>query len=156
MKVREKKLLYKMLTTFKSKSQILDFVYPVGSIYMTMTLTTVTQVQNALGGTWVAWGAGRVPVSVNTGDTDFNASGKTGGAKTVTLTTDQIPSHNHAIPVNTGYHPSSGGGGAAGDNAWAVDGVATGGHIGSVATGGGKAHTNMPPYITCYMYRRTA
>ena len=33
--------------------------------------------------------------------------------------------HTHPIPVNTGYHPSSGGGGSAGDNAWAVDATYT-------------------------------
>jgi hypothetical protein len=33
------------------------------------------------GGTWEAWGAGRVPVGVNTSDTDFSTAGKTGGSK---------------------------------------------------------------------------
>ena len=32
-----------------------------------------------LGGTWVAWGAGKVPVGVDTTDTDFATVEKTGG-----------------------------------------------------------------------------
>lgn len=48
------------------------------------------------GGTWVAWGTGRVPVGVNTNDTNFATVEKTGGTSTVTLTTAQIPSHTHA------------------------------------------------------------
>lgn len=46
-------------------------------------------------GTWQLWGSGRVPVGINTSDTDFNISEKTGGAKTHTLTAAQIPSHKH-------------------------------------------------------------
>src|SRR5690606_11752046 len=38
---------------------------------------------------------GRVPVGLDTGQTEFNALGKTGGAKTHTLTIDQMPSHSH-------------------------------------------------------------
>ena len=41
------------------------------------------------GGTWVAWGAGRVPVGVDTTDTDFDTVEETGGTKSVTLTAAQ-------------------------------------------------------------------
>ena len=46
----------------------LDKVYPVGSIYMSVNNTNPGTL---FGGTWVTWGAGRVPVSVNTSDGDF-------------------------------------------------------------------------------------
>lgn len=62
----------------------LDKIYPVGSIYMSATLDTAAKVQNALGGTWAAWGAGRVPVGVDTSDDNFNTVGKTGGSNTHT------------------------------------------------------------------------
>jgi microcystin-dependent protein len=39
--------------------------------------------------------AGRVPVGIDAGQTDFDQMGETGGAKTVTLDTTQIPSHAH-------------------------------------------------------------
>jgi len=46
-------------------------------------------------GTWISWGEGRIPIGVNSNDLDFSTSEKTGGAKTVTLTTAQLPSHTH-------------------------------------------------------------
>ena len=72
--------------------------------------------------------------------------------KTVTLTVEQIPAHSH------GRRTSAGGrGGASGDTSgskgyqWHDSGNSN-----TTETGGGKAHDNMPPYITVYMFRRTA
>lgn len=129
---------------------IINKIYPVGSIYMSATLSTAAQVNSALGGTWVAWGAGRVPVGVDTSQTEFNTVGKTGGSKTVTLTVDQIPKHSHTTSGGWGAGPSDTGSFRVDVNSpankWA--------NVGS--TGGGKAHDNLQPYITCYMYKRTA
>lgn len=136
----------------------LDKVYPVGSIFISATHSTASAVATALGGgTWQAWGAGRVPVGVNSSDTDFNAPSKTGGSKTVTLTESQLPKHRHPIDNN-----QSGGNYNMTDkyelyvannnatlrtNHWSrFTGLA----------GGGEAHPNMPPYITVYMWKRTA
>lgn len=135
-----------------SKSDLLTYVYPVGSIYMSVNNVSP---QSFLGGTWQVWGAGRVPVSVNTSDSDFNASNKTGGSKTVTLTVEQIPAHRHQHPY---YSFVTGGGGGANGLPYNVTNT---GYIGNDFagmgnTGGGKAHPNMPPYITVYMWRRTA
>lgn len=129
---------------------ILDRIYPVGSIYMSATLSTTTQVANALGGTWVAFGAGRVPVGVDTTQTEFNTVLKTGGEKTHTLTVKEMPAHKHNLP----YRSSGGGGG----NTWYTDPGTADGYSGDKAqsAGGGEAHNNLQPYITCYMYRRTA
>ena len=69
-------------------------VYPVGSIYMS---TSGTNPSSFLGGTWVAWGSGRVPVGVNTSDGNFNTVEKTGGSAIETLTTAQLPSHTHTF-----------------------------------------------------------
>lgn len=73
-------------------TKIMLSVYPVGAIY---TSTVSTSPATLFGGTWAAFGAGRVLVGFNGSDTDFNASEKTGGAKTHTLTTDEMPSHTH-------------------------------------------------------------
>ena len=54
-------------------------IYPVGSIYMSVSPTNPSEY---FGGTWVAWGSGRVPVGLNTSDTNFNTVEKTGGAST--------------------------------------------------------------------------
>lgn len=130
-----------------------DNIYPVGSIYMSATLDTVAKVQDALGGTWVKWGAGRVPVGVDTTQTEFNTVGKTGGEKTHTLTVNEMPSHTHnKLAIN-----------ALTSDASLVDRIASASTSRTDAktmnlsnTGGGAAHNNLQPYITCYMYKRTA
>lgn len=48
---------------------IFDLIYPVGSIYMSVNSTNP---KNLFGGTWVGWGSGRVPVCVNTSDSNFS------------------------------------------------------------------------------------
>lgn len=153
-------------------------VYPVGSIYMSVNNTNPSAF---FGGTWVAWGSGRVPVGVDASDTNFSTVEKTGGASTVTLTTAQMPSHSHAKGTL-----AADSGGAHKHNlnftkaAWGVDGVsnkvladstsytaltnkttASGGSHGhtisgsTAAAGSGNAHSNLQPYITCFMWKRT-
>jgi hypothetical protein len=75
------------------------------------------------------------------------ANGASGGAETVTLTTAQIPSHTHSY---TGKGDEGAGG--SGGEAWVGDGASqtTG------ATGGGEAHSNMPPWYGCLIIKRTA
>jgi microcystin-dependent protein len=164
---------------------LLDKIYPVGSIYT--NAVDNTNPGTLLGfGTWTAFGAGRVPVGFNSSETEFNAAEKTGGAKTHTLTTAQIPSHNHSVSVgttqirgsitnvaaqsvNTGIDGfgvfSADRDGAVG---YAVNSKSTGrsdratlnadhNHSASAGnTGGGGAHNNLQPYITVYMWKRTA
>ena len=73
-------------------------MYPVGSIYMS---TSGTNPSSFLGGTWVAWGSGRVPVGVNTSDGNFNTIEKTGGESSHTLTVAEMPSHTHTFTGNS-------------------------------------------------------
>lgn len=148
-------------------SELLDKIYPVGSIYMSATLSTASAVATALGGTWVAWGAGRVPVGVDSSQTEFNTVGKTGGSK-------YMQDHTHDIRWNerTGRrvlmsYPS--GSAQAFDLSWqAVNAAST--DTSPVNLMAGKVHDttdnfglmltgssgNLQPYITCYMYKRTA
>ena len=132
---------------------LINIFYPVGSIYMSATLATAADVETALGGTWVAWGAGRVPVGVDTSQTEFDTVEETGGAKTVTLTVDQIPSHDHtALNWASGFS----GGSQAGFKTILEGNPVTNTVKTCKATGGGQSHNNLQPYITCYMYKRTA
>ena len=63
--------------------------YPVGSIYMNATVAT--NPATLLGfGTWVAFGAGKVPVGLEAADSDFDTVEETGGTKDAI-----IPTHNH-------------------------------------------------------------
>lgn len=127
---------------------ILQYVYPVGSIYMSVNNVSP---QSFVGGTWSAWGTGRVPVAVDTGQTEFNTVEKTGGAKTHTLTVDEMPSHTH----RTGIQPDKAGNyNDGGSSAYVLFDQTSGKE--TTTTGGSQAHNNIQPYITCYMWKRTA
>lgn len=86
---------------------------------------------------------GKVPVGVDSSDTSFDALGETGGAKTHTLTSAEMPSHSHSISgvyimanknfSGTGFNPLVNDPGPA---------INTTGN-----TGGGGAHNNLQPYI---------
>ena len=52
--------------------------YPVGAIYMSVSPTSPASL---FGGTWTSWGSGRVPIGINSSDSDFNTVEKTGGSK---------------------------------------------------------------------------
>lgn len=148
---------------------LLDFLHPVGSIYMSTSATNPT---NLFGGTWVAWGAGRVPVGFSGGDGNFNSSEKTGGSKTINI------QHNHGlsnaraavgradsststISYTAGGNPHnvyfdrefSYWGGIAGVSKHATD---TAKIYGNTDNGGSTAASVLQPYITCYMWKRTA
>jgi len=126
-------------------TNVLEKVYPVGSIYI--NATSATNPGTLLGfGTWVAFGAGKVVVGLDSTDTDFDTVGETGGAKTHTLTTSEIPSHTHSL--NTSDNPG-------GSGAIEVAGGSPTSTQSTQATGGGNAHNNLQPYIVAYMWKRT-
>ena len=129
-------------------------LYPVGSIYMSVNPTNPSELFPRTA--WAEWGKGRVPVGVDTSQAEFNKVGKTGGSKSVTLTTDQMPRHTHNVPKPEWYgvtsEPDTGFGLLRTKNP-TKDG--SDGFV-SASAGGGNAHSNLQPYITCYMWVRTA
>lgn len=152
-----------------NNKSFLDRTYPVGSIYMSVNNTNP---KDLFGGTWVAWGAGRVPVGFNGGDGNFNSSEKTGGSKTINI------EHNHGLSnaraavgradssLSTMSYTSGGNphnvyfdrefsywGGIAGVSKHATD---TAKIYGNTNNGGSAAASVLQPYITCYMWKRTA
>lgn len=185
----------------------LDLAYPVGSIYMSANNVNPGTL---FGGTWTSWGAGRVPVGVDTSDSDFNTVEKTGGASTHTLSSGEMPSHAHGLNSHTHTIPAHSHGlnnhthsvpnhthtltetgssgiillasdgtgvsvpqlssgtiktnssgacttGAASGNTENSSVLTSGAASGNTAsTGSGSAHNNLQPYITCYMWKRTA
>jgi hypothetical protein len=123
----------------------LSSLYPVGSIYM--NASNGTNPATLIGfGTWVAFGAGRVPVGINSGDTDFDTAEETGGAKTHTLTVNEMPAHTHSVPNSGSQNNSFDSGTTVGNDTTGTSG----------STGGGSAHNNLQPYIVVYMWKRTA
>ena len=101
------------------------------------------------GGTWVAWGKGQVPVGVDASDSDFNTVEKTGGEKEHTLTVDEMPSHKHDFGQQFATTSSLSG-------AYGYYMIAGTQSDVIKNTGGNQPHNNLQPYITCYMWKRTA
>ena len=127
--------------------QVFGMIYPVGSIYMSVNSTNPS---TYFGGTWVAWGSGRVPVGVNTSDTSFNTVEKTGGHK-------EIQAHSHTISrqwQGTGFQTPYGEPYAG----WGVQDAfsSTNPTWSHTSSYGGGNSGNLQPYITCYMWKRTA
>lgn len=123
---------------------------PIGSIHLSVVATNPN---TTLGyGTWAAWATGQVPVGIDTGQTEFSTVEKTGGEKTHLLTIAEIPAHTHALN-STGNMSSTVGANIAG-TAGATNTRAMVSQ--PAATGGGAAFNVLQPYITCYMWKRTA
>ena len=62
-----------------TKNELLEKVYPVGSIYMTDTLSTEEQVAEALGGKWQKYSQGRTIIGQGANEENTYANGETGG-----------------------------------------------------------------------------
>ena len=91
----------------KLKKELLNETYPVGSIYISTTDSTVTAVQDKFGGTWVKYSQGTTLVGDDGTNYITNDSSKgSGGSKTATLSTSNLPSHSHTIS-HTHTTPSS-------------------------------------------------
>lgn len=128
-----------------------EAAYPVGSIYM--NANTDENPETLLGfGTWDSFGEGRVLVGVDDSDSDFDEAEKTGGEKRHTLTTSEMPSHSHRTAT----------GEDSGDYDYGENIVATprlqgrNGYTDTNSVGDGNSHNNLQPYITVYMWIRTA
>ena len=128
------------------RTHMLETIYPVGSIYINAGVAT--NPGTLLGfGTWTAFGTGRTIVGVDSSDTDFDTVRETGGAKTHQLTIAELPSHTHTVTMSTNDS----------DNDFLSEGNNTGTSTFTTSpTGGDQAHNNLQPYITAYMWRRTA
>ena len=151
----------------------LSALYPVGSIYT--NATSSTNPGTSLGfGTWTAFGAGRVMVGFNASNTLFDTAEETGGSAD-----SIVVSHTHTatstVTDPTHSHASSGSSTVIVGNA-AVGNVPAGGSTvvptgnntllaastgisvatTNASTGVSGTNTNYQPYITVYMWKRTA
>ena len=155
----------------------IDMVYPVGSIYMSTNAANPSTLWP--GTTWEAYAQGRVLIGAGTG-TDSRSekktftAGSTGGEYNHQLTVGEIAAHTHtAASDNTGAHTHTFGyprgdstySNGNGNQWWGPKDTATkttnsaGKHTHSISVnnaGGNEAHLNMQPYITCYIWQRTA
>ena len=149
------------------KGDIVDIMWPRGSIYISETESSATAVQDRFkkfgkDTEWEAYGEGKVLVGSGTG-TDSNGktqvfsvsnNGQNLGEYTHKLTVSEMPSHNHAQYVLSNPDTGSFSGrkdynGDYSNMTAYVQGVPTG------LSGGDNYHNNIQPYTTVYMYKRT-
>ena len=162
------------------KTMMLDFIYPIGSYFITesSSYNTTTKVANHFGGTWVRV-TGRFLYDNN------GTAGQTGGSNDATLvshshtvTINSNGSHNHSLRSNEHYNANVQGLGRDGGQ-YGIGGISGGSgytyystnhdgynwvqssgshsHTNTVSSEGNSAtNANMPAYRTVYMYRRTA
>jgi microcystin-dependent protein len=142
-------------TTYASLFTVLSTTYGAGNGSTTFNLPNLK---------------GRVPVGLDSGQTEFDALAEIGGAKTVTLTEAQIPSHTHVLSGSTASdthnhtipNRTTVPGGTSGNffESWSSGGSTSRTHrtsddshshgVGTLVaanTGGGGAHDNLQPYI---------
>nr|DAI77700.1 MAG TPA: baseplate protein [Caudoviricetes sp.] len=140
--------------------------HPVGSLFET---TVSTNPGTLYGGTWAAWGGGRVPVGVNTADSDFNTVEKTGGKKTerhefkigykgyygtaVGSDDNMIQAYKHSTSSYGTYAYE--GSTQASVNAGIQASTNTRDVAQASSTGDTSATSIVQPYITCYIWKRT-
>ena len=140
---------------------LLDMVYPVGSIYLSVS---GTDPQTLFGGTWA-----RLEDVFLLAAGAKHPAGSTGGEESHTLTASEMPTHNGhlsagiagATPYGKGNYEgylnvsamtAYVGGGYRGWNVYSGNEM----HPASEAAGGGQPHNNMPPYLAVYTWKRTA
>lgn len=87
-----------VFTVMPSLSGMLDRVYPVGAIYMSVVSTSPA---TFFGGTWQ-----EIQGVFLLGRSSGHVAGSTGGAETVALTANQMPAHTHTGPSHTHNGPS--------------------------------------------------
>jgi microcystin-dependent protein len=161
------------------KDLILETTHPIGSLEIN---TSGINPSEYLGGGWESFGSGRTLVGVDSSDSDFNTAEETGGEKTHTLTTNEIPAHTHGSKSLVGTWANWGEGSgmvsssangykvtgivsAVGDNNQYGWGTSTGRDQDNTSlkidathehnsVGGGQTHNNLQPYITVYFWKR--
>lgn len=148
-------VLFKDAEAREQLANIGKTIYPVGSIYISVTDTSPAAL---FGGTWE-----RLKDRFLLAAGDTYANGSTGGEATHTLTVDEIPKHRHTSDsymdgyaktaigtdkyvtwVNFGSSDNNNNGSQTGEN----------GPVRTSWVGGSKPHNNMPPYLAVYAWKR--
>lgn len=125
--------------------------WPIGSIYMTVSNTSP---ESLFGGTWE-----RISERFLLGASSSYPAGSTGGEFAHTLTQSELP--NYSLPVANGSNVIRSKTGSYADayvqtqsSGWGIPNWES--KTVTVASGGsGKAHNNMPPYLSVWIWKRT-
>lgn len=158
---------------------VTSLLFPVGSIYF--NATNSTNPGTLLGfGTWASFGAGRVLIGFNASNTLFDTAEETGGSYDATLvshthsatststssfTGNALAGHAHTYATGTEGGTAGLAFNSNGATATSTSSVSGGTPSGSVSTttsttvasnGSSATNANLPPYITVYIWKRTA
>jgi len=138
------------------KSAIVDLIYPVGAIYISVVSTSPATL---FGGTWAAFGAGKTLVGLNASDAAFDTVEKTGGAKTHTHTltkaSAQITSASDGIRLNRvskTFTPNR----IFSATSPTEEAFSTDTSVSTALAGSTDAGSSLQPYVVTYMWKRTA
>ena len=138
-------------TLTEQYASIVDIVYPIGSIYMSVNAADPSTLFS--GTSWEKL-EGRFLLGSNSTYTN----GSTGGEATHTLTYNEMPKHTHPM---YSYNPGGDGTWTPDEGSYLVDSVTDNkntwwARLGMGYAGGGAAHNNMPPYLVVNMWKRTS
>lgn len=132
-------------TGLSTLAAILNLIYPVGSIYVNGSVSTNPATLLGVG----TWSAISGFIAGLDGTTEFDTIGQTGGAKTATISTNNLP----ASPLTVSGSTSNG----SSNNT--IQFTTNGGSITTKNTsnlGSGTAMPILPPYTVMYVWQRTA
>ncbi len=135
-------------------NQLIDIVYPIGAIYMSVNSTDPSVL---FGGVWEQIEGRFLLASGNLTDENDNVletyvNGDTGGETEHTLSINEMPSHYHSRttqPQSWSERDSS-----ASQIISPESGSAKRVTKNTSNTGGGQAHNNMPPYLVVNVWER--
>ena len=129
-------------------SMIIDLIYPIGSIYMTVSDTNPFETIKF--GVWE-----KIENRFLLASSNIHMNGETGGEENHTLSINEMPKHSHKMKYDsigwTAIRQSSGTNGILENNASSYDG-----QYSTEEVGNGNAHNNMPPYLVVNLWKRIA
>jgi len=124
---------------------------PIGFVFISVVPTNPAVLLGY--GIWIALAAGRVLISIDPGDSDFDAVRKLSGSKEHVLTSAELPAHSHGLTqirgLGTGSQSTNYAGIAAG-----IDPSSTPTPVTTDEVGSGAAHSNLQPGFVVYMWER--
>lgn len=129
-------------------SMIIDLIYPIGSIYMTVSDTNPFETIKF--GVWE-----KIENRFLLASSNIHMNGETGGEENHILSINEMPKHSHKMKYDsigwTAIRQSSGTNGILEYNKSSYDG-----QYSTEEVGNGNAHNNMPPYLAVNMWKRIA
>lgn len=124
-------------------NNLINMMYPIGKVEI---FYDNEDHSSYMGFHWQRCLVGRVPVGIDSSDTDFDTIGKFTGEKTHTLTVEEMPSHTHEVEnggslVGGSHYPATSAGRSDDTHS-------------TLPTGGGQPHNNIQPSEVVAFWKR--